>query len=370
MAYKLIDDMMAYKSELYFLELAKPLVIGSASIAPNTPLPIDYFRLKDQVVLEGAQSFSLLHFMEGMLKVLSMDKTFQYRSVYLAFLKETPTEILELCFQQALEYKEKKDFLHALMLFKGLLQLFEDDEKVLYLYGCTALDYALVTSEEDKQKHLEEVARLIFEKMVKEDVGRAYAYYQLGFIYNNQKAFEKALESFHNALALIFEDDIRDDILEQLGPLEDKKNHQLGLQAIADQDFRRALGLLLPLSERYDDWWMLFLAIGACYRQLEKFEESHFYLRKARAFNAEDLDVLMELALLHRQWGNLQEAKDLLAKALSNEPENLVLICEFVDLLFQMGEDELAKRFANHGLSIDGQHVFLHRLLEKNHEKE
>ncbi len=362
MAYKLIDDLLGYKHELYFLELARPLEIGEALMPPHTPLPIDYFRLKEQVVYLAEQQFSVLHFMEGMLKVLAMDKTFQYRDIYLEFLSKVHPEILESLYQLAVEYKERKEYLHALLIFKGLLQVFEDDEKVLYLYGCTAMDYALAATELDKQNHLETVGKLIFEKMVKEDLGRPYAFYQLGFIYNNLKQYKKAIEAFNSALALIFEDEIRDDILEQLSPLEDKEHYQKGIDQMAEQNWQQALNHFLPLAQRYDDWWMLFLSVGTCYRHLEKFEEAHLYLRKARAYTAEDIDILMELALLHRQWGNPLEARDLLAKALSREPQNTGVIAEFASLLISIGEKELAARFIKEGLGYDSANPQLLKL--------
>lgn len=352
MAYKLLDDLMEYRHELYFLELSKPLQLDDATLEAHIPLPVDYYRLKDQVVNSQEHDFTVLQFMEGMLKVLGMDKTFQYREKYRTFLENAPLALLEELFQLAIEYKSRGEFIHALLIFKGLLQLFETDEKVLYLYGCTALDYSMVSTDAEKKRHLEEVAKLIFEKMVKMDAGKPYACYQLGFIYSNSERYDEAYTAFQTALALVEDEAIRDDILEHLPALEDKQLYHRGLEWIEQEKWHEAIACFLPLTAKYDDWWQLFLALGTSYRHTQQLEDAHYYLRKARAFRGDEPEILGELGRLHWQWRHLKEAKDFYAKALAQLPEDLVLLEEFILLLRQLGEKELARKFLEQALVI------------------
>ena len=113
---------------------------------------------------------------------------------------------------------------------------------------------------------------------------------------------------------------------------------------------------LLPLEEKYGDWWNLLFMIGLAYKNMGEMDKAKEYYEKILRMKPQQVDTLVELALCEASSLNMNRAIELLEAAakLKEDPE---ILCN------------LGMAYLNVG-NFDDANYYIERAYELNPEDE
>lgn len=291
----------------------------------------------------------------GMIYLLGVDPRFKYREEYIKFLYAVNPKIEEYILIEGLYFLEKTKFIEGIIFLKSLISLNPCDIKGLLNYSLALLEYRDKELIDKKNTYtiFTKEAKDKLEELLEIDNQQSLAYYYLGFIYKDNKEFNKAKFHWEKAIKLELEENLKEHVRELLLQLEDMAQYEKGYEAILAGRPKEGIPLLKELEERYKKWWNLMFFIGLGYRQLNAFSEAIQYFEKVLELKEDQLDTIVELGLSYGGLGELQEAIEHFYRAMDLGGENNEILCNLAMIYLELGDLRKAQEHINRSLRIN-----------------
>lgn len=344
-------------NRIVFIELKKEALLDEKyEYIKEIPIPI---LVKELVTSDNqleSNDISLASMARGMIYVIGIDSEFNHKDTYKRFLYDFDDKIEDYIGYNGVKAAENKELIDAIIAFKALITINEENINGLYNYGKGCQDIVADMEDTEKIKAFERESLEAFEVLVEKFPDFAPAYYYLGFHYANQKLFKKASIVWGKCLELEIDDEKKSELILQIERIKDQVQYEEGYTYILNNQPKQGLDKLLPLTEKYSDWWNLLFFIGLafrqqqnyqeaieffkkiivikptqvdtynelglCYSSLNNYTEAEKMFKKALKFNGDDNEILSNLGILYMEKGNLQEAKEVFEKALKLNPDD------------------------------------------------
>jgi len=154
--------------------------------------------------------------------------------------------------------------------------------------------------------------------------------------------------------------DINDDdenkkkeVLEVLEKIKDKIAFEEGYTYIINGENSKGLEILVPLSEKYPEWWNLLFFIGLGYRHSKDYRTAIEYFDRALKLKPNQVDIWNELGLSHISLGNVDEAIKFFKKALKLREKDHEILSNLGMAYMEKGCLEMAEEYLKKSLDIN-----------------
>lgn len=334
-------------SQMLFLDIKKERIEALFNVTVNEAvyLPVRACRMIQKAEEQQVEQIPMVFFIEGMFYVIGADESFKYTPLYKKILRQNPDfmqfikgtifkEIQKGNYEEGnSESENSKDsnIEDAYLMLKGLLAIEETKdnyEKLFMLVDSLRVNNKMYETEEldmiQKAKKIDGFATpYIYEVMIKKEKGE---------VKEALKAMEQYFEYGGKAT-------------EELKGLEEVlrngANYQEGKELIYEAP-EKALKMLLPLLEVFEEEAPLYFYIGVAYRVLNNYEKAIYYLNEALRIDSALVEVVNELGINYASLGDYKTAVAYLRKAF--EATKAVEICTNIVMCYlNLGEVEQAK---------------------------
>lgn len=277
-------------------------------------MPVNSSQILEDLKAGGSmEKIPASYFVYGMFFVLGADDEFKYKERYIKFLKETEGSTSYIKGRIANEIKNE-NYEDGYILLKGL-SIVESSRDVF--------EKLFIVLEELRKKEpeytLEELK--IIEK-AKEINGYFAPYYYEAQIKSEYKDYEGAILALDRFIELSGNKD--KEIIDFRAELITNSNYSKGKELIYEEP-QKALSLLIPLLEKFPEDGALYYYIGVCYRVMQNYEKSIYYLNEALNIDSDLVQVVNELGINYASLGDYDTAIGYLRKAF--EATRSVEIC-------------------------------------------
>ena len=316
--------------------------------------------IKENTAQEGLNSMSIA---DAMIYIIGIDPQFRYNDEYKKFLKALEKNV-KFDAKSYMGYMSRKYFeigevTDALIYVKALITLYPDDIQGLYNYAIVCQELATQYQKDYDAKAMNDMlleAGEKLEQVTNLDPNFALAYYHLGYHYYNQNQYIKAKVIWEEALKLGLDEEFTAEVQDNLGKMYSKVEYEEGYTLVFQGKFEEGLEKLLPLEEKYGDWWNLLFMIGLAYKNMGEMDKAKEYYEKILRMKLQQVDTLVELALCEASSLNMNRAIELLEAAakLKEDPE---ILCN------------LGMAYLNVG-NFDDANYYIERAYELNPEDE
>jgi tetratricopeptide (TPR) repeat protein len=295
-----------------------------------------YLPVKSETIIDdikesgGLEKIPFSYFLYGMFFMLGADDRFSYRDDYIRIINKTDGSIRFIKGKIADDIKQG-NYEDGYILLKGLSQV-EKSEDVF--------EKIIMVLEElrDRNPVFAEEEMAMLEK-AKEIPGYEKPYFYEALLKRDIKDYYGAMEAISKYIEISRTSD-----KEVIGFMEDlskSADYENGKELMYD-DPKGALKLLIPLIEQFPEDATLLYYIGVCYRILENYEKSIYYLNQALELDNDLVQVVNELGINYAALGDFGAAVKYLRKAF--EATKSVEICtNLVMCYLEMGKLEDAK---------------------------
>lgn len=326
-------------SKLLFLEMNKEGFKRSLNIPEGVnfknddlylPISSDYVvsNVNDEVKLSN---LPIYYFVEGIFITFGADKNVKYNDDYGTILSYIPDT--EECVKSLIADRIKKDRLEdAYLLLKGLYRYTREEEILTKL---------LAIGETIREKDSG------FSEILLEDIEEF------------KEKFEKSPEPhLYNALILKDDGDYKgaeveineyinkggkktDEIDKIIGDITNISHFEKAVEYLKDEP-KKAIELLLPLSEEFNENPLVYYYLGVGYRRIENYNKAIHYLNKSLTIESGSLETVNELGMNYACIGEYEEAIKYFRKAFEASKE--VEICTNIVMCYiNLGDKEQAK---------------------------
>lgn len=342
--------------------------ISFLKIKENAELNIDGYELPSggldvpilnkelvEMIQEKKEGISVASIVRGVIETVGCDSGFLHNDEYKKLLYSFDPNVESYISYQGLKKAEEKEFVSALVNLKCLLFL-NRDLNALYNYGLICQDIARMyhkAKDEEKTVHFLEEALNIFEEIVESHPEYPMSYYQLGYLYLNNKQYLKAKLNWKLALSLGLDEDRDIEVKKELDDMEYKVQYEQGYNLVIQGKPQEGLELLEPLVEEYSDWWNLLFFVALALRQLHRYEEAITYFEKILSLNESQPDTLCELALCYAGTMNFERASFYFSKALQMRPNDCEIMCNLGMIYLQTGDIKMATDYIEMAYELD-----------------
>lgn len=338
--------------EISFLELKKDYIFKENLILKKEVMvPILMERLvegiKDASIEEQIKLEDIL---EGMIYWIGVYPSHELVAEYIQFLTDYSDQIEGYILGEAYKSFEKGSIDETVIKMHALNQISPQNPQYMYAYA-----FAL---EEKTKKCLEEKeldqanifithGTRILERIIDLDSNYRMAYYKLGFHYYQNRLFIKAKIMWEKFLAGENNREIATDYIEEvqkyLMGIQDEVLYEEGYSEILRGQAQEGLEKLMPLEEKYPEWWNLHFMIGLGYRQIGAFEAARDKFLLVLELSPDQIDAINELGLCYAYLGENHGAVEQFDKILHSQPENAEVLCNRGMTFLQMGEVRRAR---------------------------
>ena len=334
------------------------------------PVALEVLEKEARTTGKGKKGFSPAAAAQAMVYVIGADSNFPYAEQYKRFLKYNMKGLYFAILRNGVDRAQMGQYIEAAILFRAA-DLYDrwmrkdaplggpsarnprlpESPDALYNYARACRDLSMDEGEEDisKKTAFREESVRCFEQLTEEFPKFDQSYYFLGFFYMNKKSYQKAKEVWEKFLTLTEDTAMSEDVRERMEQVDDLILYEKGYLEVLNDRAEAGLEILLPLHEKYREWWNLLFFIGLAYRKLEDFQKAipffekvgeikpsqsdsynemglcyaslqdypnaEKYFRKAALIEKEDPELLCNLAAVYINWGKLDEAEETLSKA-------------------------------------------------------
>ena len=333
------------------------------------PIPVMLSVVEEEAKKNGGKgSFSPAAAAQAMVFVIGSDEIFPYAEQYKRFLKYNIKGLRMAILSQGLDCAGVGDMMRAAILFRAA-DIYERWEKTteaikgpmlinsrtpesadaLFNYARACRDIYMDENEEDEAKKVafrEESVRK-FEQCIKEFPNFDQAYYFLGFFYMNKKRYEEAKELWTKFLKISADQAMMDDVRERMGQVDDLILYEKGTLEVMNDRATEGLAILLPLYEKYKEWWNLLFFIGLAYRKLGEYETAMPFFQEVIRLRPSQGDACNELGLCYASLSDFDNAEKYFKKAAlldDNDPE---ILCNLAAVYINSGRLEEAENLLN-----------------------
>jgi tetratricopeptide (TPR) repeat protein len=294
-------------------------------------LPVKSGSIIDDIKEKGdLEKIPFSYFLYGMFFMLGADNTFTYRDDYIRIIKKTEGSTRYIKGKIAEEIKQG-NYEDGYILLKGLSQIEKNKD---------VFDKLIMVLEELKIKNpaFAEEEMAILEK-AKEIPGYEKPYFYEALLKRDIKDYRGAMEAISKYIEISGTSD--KEVIDFKEDLSKSADYEKGKELIYD-DPKGALKLLIPLIDQFPEDATLLYYIGVCYRILENYEKSIYYLNQALELDNDLVQVVNELGINYAKLGDFDTAVKYLRKAF--EATKSAEICtNLVTCYLEMGKLEDAK---------------------------
>ncbi len=296
--------------------------------------------IKDEIKIHN---LPIYYFIEGMFTALGADKNFKYNKDYGCLLSYIDDS--ELCVKSIIADKVKKNKLsEAFVLAKGLYE-YNNEEEIM--------NAVLSIGETIREEHKDFADILLNEidecklKFYKNPVPYLYS----ALISRDEGDYKKAQVEIHEYLNRGGEKD--EEIEAIIEDIDNIGNYEKAIEIVKD-DPNKALELLLPLSEKFEENPLIYYYIGVAYRKLENYDKAIYYLLQSVQIESGILEVVNELGLNYACIEKYKEALECFEKAFEASKE--VEICTNIVMCYiNLKNTDKAKEYLDKAKKINAE---------------
>lgn len=329
-----LDNYFKEKTEnLSFIEV-KPKAyvdINGYKVCSQTPLPLIIDELIEEIKEKKAQEeVKVSAIINGMIYTIGVDPKFKHCEEYKNILYKYDVKIEEYILYNGLKKINEGLFEDGMIWLRSLTLINDRHLMGLYNYGLALEEKAkrlFVLDKKELGSAFLNKSTECFEKVIDIDDRFSQSYYKLGYHYKNSKQFKKCQLMWKKYIQLGNDDELLQEVREGLESVNDDVIYEEGYLQILNGNAEKGLEKLLPLKEKYIDWWNLLFMIGLGYRQLERFEEAKEEFINVLDIVPNQVDALNELGLCQVYLGDTTEAIETFSKAIELKPNDYEIIC-------------------------------------------
>jgi tetratricopeptide (TPR) repeat protein len=291
----------------------------------------------------------------------------------------------------------------AMALLEGLQYTFEPREEVLIQMGNVAqicghvedseryyrqaltlvpafedalFELAFLLESEDRTDE----ALVLYETYLDERPYAAMVWHNLGLLYRKLGNYEKALEAFDFALAIVPEMAPawfnRGELLMDQGRIAEAVQAFIETHAISSHDpmtqyriaecfealemYRDAIRFYRKAAISDPDYLDAYVGIGFCLEKLEQFTEAIHYYQKAHRIDSENAEISLAIATCEYRLGNHHSAYLFLEQAIVLEPQDVNIWQDWAMLLFEHDNVSGAISFLEEGIKANPREAVLY----------
>ena len=159
----------------------------------------------------------------------------------------------------------------------------------------------------------------------------------------NKKLYNEAKEVWTKFLSLTKEEAMAEDVRERMGQVDDLIVYEKGYLEVMNDRAQNGLDILLPLYEKYKEWWNLLFFIGLAYRKLGEYEKAIFFFGEVGRIKPSQSDAYNELGLCYASLGDYENAEKYFKKAALIEDNDPELLCNLAAVYINSGKLEQAE---------------------------
>ncbi|KNF07506.1 TPR repeat-containing protein [Gottschalkia purinilytica] len=357
---KRLDEYFKKKTKnLSFIEI-KPnsyVDIKGYKVGPETPLPLVLDELVKEIQEGKAQDeVNFATVINGIIYTIGVDPKFKHLEEYKKILYNYDFRIEEFILYNGLKKVNEGHLEDGLVWLRALYIINKRN-----LMG--SYNYALALGERAKEAYTLKDNNLgdvflttstsIMEEILDMDPNFSLAYYKLGYHYKTYKQYKKSQLIWQKYLRLGDDEALLQDVRDSLEEIEDDVIYEEGYNEILNGRPDIGLEKLLPLSERYNNWWNLHFMIGLGYRQLGEFQNAKLHFQKVIEVNPKQADAFNELGLCLAYMGNFEDAIESFSKGIDLKPNDYEIICNRGMAYIQVNDIENAKKDINKAYNIN-----------------
>ncbi|RKD32573.1 tetratricopeptide repeat protein [Thermohalobacter berrensis] len=359
---KSVNEYFKEKTEnLSFIEL-KPgsfIDINGYKITDEIPLPIVIDELITEIKERRAQDeLKVSSMIRGMIYTIGVDPKFKYFDDYKKILYKYDNRIEHYILYRGIDLIKEGSFDEGIIFLRALTFLNSENVNGLYNYG-VAIEkkaesfYKLKQPKKGKEFLIEAIRT--FETILDINPNFPMAYYKLGFHYKNMKQFKKSQIMWEKSLEFDISEDIKEEIEANLLDIKDDVIYEEGYNEILRGNPKAGIKKLLPLKDKYSDWWNLLFLIGLGYRQLGEYDKAIKEFKNVLAVNPGQVDTYNELGLCYASLGKFEDAIENFTKAIERRPNDYEIICNRGLTYLQLGDKDRASKDIERAYELNPQ---------------
>lgn len=355
-------------TKIAFINLSDAFVSSHESLRflKGVPIPVNVDMLKAEQEKNGGKGgFSPALAAEAMVKVIGADINFPFAEQYKRFLKYNIKGVYMIAMGNGVRLAESGELIEAAIQFRfaDIYNRWQRENQkaegpvsrdpklpaspdALFNYAKACRDIYMSDGEEDVNKKVvfREAAVEGFEKLIKEFPDFDQPYYLLGFFYMNRKQYQEAEKVWNSFLSKTKDKDMTEEIKERLGQVADLMVYEKGYLEVVNNRPDEGLAILLPLYERYKEWWNLLYFIGLAYRKKEEFEKALEFYKEVARIKPSQSDSYNEMGLCYASLKNYEMAEKYFKKAALIEDKDPELLCNLAAVYINWGKTEEAAK--------------------------
>lgn len=321
--------------------------INDYKIGPEVPLPILVDELINEIKEGTAQDeIRVSSFINGMIYIIGADPEFKFCNRYKEILYSYDEKIEEYILYIGLKQVNENRLEEGVVWLRALYYMNNKNLMGTYNYGLALEEKArrlLSLKNEKLGTVFFNASTRIIEKALNIDSNFDLAYYKLGYHYKNSSQFVKSKLTWEKYLQLGNDNELLDEVRENLESMQDDVIYEEGYNDILSGNSRVGLEKLLPLKEKYVDWWNLLFIIGLGFRQLNMYQEAKSEFENVLDIVPDQVDALNELGLCLAFLGEYEEAITKLSRAIELKPKDYEIKCNRGMVYLQINDIENAE---------------------------
>ncbi|ATD56223.1 Putative Tetratricopeptide TPR_2 repeat protein [Clostridium chauvoei JF4335] len=251
-----------------------------------------YIPVSSEYVTENAnnelkmKNLPIYYFVEGMFLALGADEKLRFNDDYetiLTYIKDA-----EVCIKSIVSKKIKEDKLvDAYLLLKGLYKYANDLDvmKKLLLVGETI---------REKDNGFKGILLSDIEYCEKKLLKIPEAYLYKTLILKDDGDFKAARVSINEYINL--GGPVTEEINVIMEDISNISDYEQAIEYLKDEP-AKSIGILLNLSEKFNDNPLIYYYLGVAYRKLENYEKAIYYLNESISKESGILEVVVELGV-------------------------------------------------------------------------
>lgn len=316
-----------YLDELVFITLDKHITEQKKDISflKEIPLPISIKNISQQIDEKEVDKIPFDAIVGGIIYVLGVDSSFKYNEEYQKFLYLSNEKIQDYMLFKGIKFADEGKHYDAAIHFRAVLSMDEKNLNAMYNYGKCCRDIFDNSKEIEEKKDFRQESINMFENLVEYYPDFDASYYFLGFFYSNQKMFEKARITWEHFLSFSDDEEKKEEVMLKLKEIEDYVIYEKGYNLVLNGQCEKGLELLMPLVDKYPQWWNLLFFIGLANRHLNQLEDAITYFKKVLLNRPSQVDSMNELGLCYMSVEDFDNAEKYYKKALLIKEDHEIL---------------------------------------------
>lgn len=355
---KLDEYFIQRTKDISFIEI-KPdsfVYINNYKIGSEIPLPLIVDELINEIKEGTAKDeVKVSSMINGMIHLIGADPNFKFLQQYKEALYSYDEKVEEYILYNGLKKINENSFENGLVWLRALYHINSNNFMGKYNYALALEEKArrlLANNDEKNGGIFLKCSTNMLEDILNENPNFGLAYYKLGYHYKNSQQYVKSSLMWKKYLQLGKENEMLDEIRENLDAMQDDIIYEEGYSKILSGDSKAGLEKLLPLKEKYVDWWNLFFIIGLGYRQLGMYKEAIIEFETVLDFAPNQVDALNEIGLCKAFLGEFNEAISSFTKAIELKPNDYEIRCNRGMTYLQINDIENAEKDINKAYEI------------------